>query len=125
MSSLLFLDSLILSNLKSRYYHYRDGSSFLTPTLVMQTHPFSNCLYCWTSTVTARLGFPICLLSRTGREVLSFVCSMMVRMGGTVSKEDVGGETSGKRSNKRRRDDHADEEVIGALALESVDLGRN
>ncbi|KAH9985192.1 beta-lactamase-like protein [Russula compacta] len=65
----------------------------------------------------ARLKFPICLLSRTGREMLTFVRSMMEWLGGTVSKEDVGEETSGKRNNKRRRDDDADEEAIGAFAL--------
>ena len=65
----------------------------------------------------ARLKFPICLLSRTGREMLTFVRSMMEWLGGTVSKEDVGEETSGKRGNKRRRDDDADEEAIGAFAL--------
>jgi hypothetical protein len=36
---------------------------------------------------------------------------MMEWPGGTVSKEDVGEDTSGKRSNKRRRDDDADEEA--------------
>ena len=65
----------------------------------------------------ARLKFPICLLSRSGREMLTFVRSMMEWLGGTVSKEDVGEETSGKRNNKRRRDDDADEEAIGAFAL--------
>jgi cleavage and polyadenylation specificity factor subunit 2 len=65
----------------------------------------------------ARLKFPICLLSRTGREMLTFVRSMMEWLGGTVSKEDVGVETSGKRNNKRRRDEDADEEAIGAFAL--------
>ncbi|KAI0265767.1 hypothetical protein BGY98DRAFT_1102807 [Russula aff. rugulosa BPL654] len=38
-------------------------------------------------------------------------------LGCTVSKEDVGEETFRKRSNKRRRDDDADEEAIGAFAL--------
>jgi len=65
----------------------------------------------------ARLKYPICLLSRTGREMLTFVRSMMEWLGGTVSKEDVGEETSGKRNNKRRRDEDADEEAIGAFAL--------
>ena len=65
----------------------------------------------------ARLKYPICLLSRTGREMLTFVRSMMEWLGGTVSKEDVGEETSGKRSNKRRREDDAEEEAIGAFAL--------
>jgi len=38
-------------------------------------------------------------------------------LGGTVSMEDVCEETAGKRNNKRRRDDEADEEAIGAFAL--------
>jgi cleavage and polyadenylation specificity factor subunit 2 len=49
--------------------------------------------------------------------MLTFVRSMMEWLGGTVSKEDVGEEASGKRSNKRRREDDADEEAIGAFAL--------
>jgi cleavage and polyadenylation specificity factor subunit 2 len=49
--------------------------------------------------------------------MLTFVRRMMEWLGGTVSKEDVGEETSGKRGNKRRRDDAADEEAIGAFAL--------
>ncbi|KAN0128544.1 Beta-lactamase-like protein [Lactarius tabidus] len=65
----------------------------------------------------ARLKFPICLLSRTGREMLTFVRSMMEWLGGTVSKEDVGEEASGKRNTKRKRDDDAEDEAIGALAL--------
>ncbi|KAH9173303.1 beta-lactamase-like protein [Lactarius sanguifluus] len=65
----------------------------------------------------ARLKFPICLLSRTGREMLTFVRSMMEWLGGTVSKEDVGEDTSGKRNPKRKRDEEAEDEAIGALAL--------
>ncbi|KAF8261769.1 beta-lactamase-like protein [Lactarius quietus] len=65
----------------------------------------------------ARLKFPICLLSRTGREMLTFVRSMMEWLGGTVSKEDVGEDPSGKRSSKRKRDEDAEDEAIGALAL--------
>ena len=38
-------------------------------------------------------------------------------LGGTVIKEDVGEETFRKRSNKRRRDDDADEEAMCAFAL--------
>jgi cleavage and polyadenylation specificity factor subunit 2 len=49
--------------------------------------------------------------------MLTFVRSMMEWLGGTVSKEDIGEETSAKRNNKRRRDDDADEEAIGAFAL--------
>ncbi|KAI0068508.1 hypothetical protein BV25DRAFT_1791984 [Artomyces pyxidatus] len=66
----------------------------------------------------ARLKYPICLLSRTGREMLTFVRSMMEWLGGTVSKEDVGEEGhSGGRRGKRRREDDADDDAIGALAL--------
>jgi cleavage and polyadenylation specificity factor subunit 2 len=38
-------------------------------------------------------------------------------LGGTVSKEDIDEETSGKRGNQQRRDDDADEEAIGIFAL--------
>ncbi|KZT13019.1 uncharacterized protein LAESUDRAFT_719328 [Laetiporus sulphureus 93-53] len=66
----------------------------------------------------SRLKFPICLLSRTGREMLTFVRSMMEWLGGTVSKEDVGEDgTSGGKGNKRRRDDDNDEDALGAFAL--------
>ncbi|TFY83336.1 hypothetical protein EWM64_g677 [Hericium alpestre] len=64
----------------------------------------------------ARLKFPICLLSRTGREMLTHVRSMMEWLGGTVNKEDVGDEGPGRRG-KRKRDEEADEEAIGALSL--------
>ena len=67
----------------------------------------------------ARLKYPICLLSRTGREMLTFVRSMMEWLGGTVSKEDVGQEvTDGKRGRgKRKRDDDVDDDAVGAFAL--------
>ena len=67
----------------------------------------------------ARLKYPICLLSRTGREMLTFVRSMMEWLGGTVSKEDVGEDaTSNSRNrNKRKREDDAEEEALGAFAL--------
>jgi cleavage and polyadenylation specificity factor subunit 2 len=45
---------------------------------------------------------------------------MMEWLGGTVSKEDVAGEGSGggpKNANKRKRDDGADEDALGAFAL--------
>lgn len=70
----------------------------------------------------ARLKYPICLLSRSGREMLTFVRSMMEWLGGTVSKEDVGeevtsgGRDNGKRGKKRKKDDE-DDDVIGAFAL--------
>ncbi|KAG1752619.1 beta-lactamase-like protein [Suillus paluster] len=67
----------------------------------------------------ADFRFPICLLSRNGREMLTFVRSMMEWLGGTVSKEDVGVDGSGRTGGTRRRrgDDDADEEALGAFAL--------
>ncbi|EAU84389.1 cleavage and polyadenylation specificity factor subunit [Coprinopsis cinerea okayama7 len=67
----------------------------------------------------SRLTYPICLLSRTGREMLTFVRSMMEWLGGTISKEDVGEEGNKRQDrNKRRRDDEDGvEEALGALAL--------
>jgi cleavage and polyadenylation specificity factor subunit 2 len=65
-----------------------------------------------------RLRYPICLLSRTGDEMLAFVRSMMEWLGGTVSKEDVGEEGTGARQQqKRKRDDGNDEDALGAFAL--------
>jgi hypothetical protein len=64
-----------------------------------------------------RLRYPICLLSRTGDEMLAFVRSMMEWLGGTVSKEDVGEEGTGKYPQKRKRDDGNDEDALGAFAL--------
>ena len=65
----------------------------------------------------SRLKFPICLVSRTGQEMLTFVRSMMEWLGGTVSKEDVGaeGQDGGKsgKGHKRRRDDDNDEDGSG------------
>ncbi|KAG6337224.1 hypothetical protein ID866_1854 [Astraeus odoratus] len=62
--------------------------------------------------------YPICLLSRNGREMLTFVRSMMEWVGGTVSKEDVGVDSSGKTGHKRRRgEDDAEDEALGAFAL--------
>jgi cleavage and polyadenylation specificity factor subunit 2 len=53
--------------------------------------------------------------------MLTFVRSMMEWLGGTVSKEDVGEEGTGKRQhqhhNKRKRDDDGDEDALGAFAL--------
>ncbi|KAF5388054.1 hypothetical protein D9615_000560 [Tricholomella constricta] len=66
----------------------------------------------------SRLRYPICLLSRSGREMLTFVRSMMEWLGGTVSKEDVGEEGTGNRQgHKRKRDDEGEEEALGAFAL--------
>lgn len=75
----------------------------------------------------ARLKYPICLVSRTGREMLTFVRSMMEWLGGTVSKEDVGEEAGGggrnnrkqQRKREREREEHedAEDEALGAFAL--------
>lgn len=68
----------------------------------------------------SRLRYPICLLSRTSREMLTFVRSMMEWLGGTISKEDVGEEGNNSRqnqNNRRRRDEDGDEDALGAFAL--------
>lgn len=67
----------------------------------------------------SRLRYPICLLSRTGREMLTFIRSMIESFGGTISKEDVGEDGTGRQNqnNKRRRDDDNEEEALGAFAL--------
>ncbi|KAK7470454.1 hypothetical protein VKT23_001879 [Stygiomarasmius scandens] len=66
----------------------------------------------------SRLRYPICFLSRTANEMLTFVRSMMEWLGGTISKEDVGEEPNAPRDRKRKRgDDEADEDALGALAL--------
>ncbi|THV08366.1 hypothetical protein K435DRAFT_8951 [Dendrothele bispora CBS 962.96] len=66
----------------------------------------------------SRLRYPICFLSRTASEMLTFVRSMMEWLGGTISKEDVGEEGNAPRERKRKRgDDEADEDALGALAL--------
>jgi cleavage and polyadenylation specificity factor subunit 2 len=49
--------------------------------------------------------------------MLTFVRSMMEWLGGTVSKEDVGEDGTGKGHHKRRRNDEADDEALGAFAL--------
>ncbi|KAJ8698469.1 hypothetical protein PTI98_005175 [Pleurotus ostreatus] len=66
----------------------------------------------------SRLRYPICFLTRTGSEMLTFVRSMMEWLGGTVSKEDVGEENPNQRQNsKRKRGDEGDDDALGALAL--------
>lgn len=68
----------------------------------------------------SRLRYPICFLSRSASEMLTFVRSMMEWLGGTVSKEDVGEEgTGGRHDNKRKRagDDDGDDDALGAFAL--------
>ncbi|KAJ3533914.1 hypothetical protein NMY22_g7139 [Coprinellus aureogranulatus] len=65
----------------------------------------------------SKLHFPICLLSRTGREMLTFVRSMMEWLGGTISKEDVGEEGNRRHQHRRRRDEDEEGDALGALAL--------
>ncbi|TCD70444.1 hypothetical protein EIP91_003525 [Steccherinum ochraceum] len=67
----------------------------------------------------SRLKYPICLLSRTGREMMTFVRSMMEWLGGTISKEDVGADADGGKGKdrKRKRDEEGDEDALGAFAL--------
>lgn len=67
----------------------------------------------------SHLRYPICFLSRTANEMLTFVRSMMEWLGGTISKEDVGEDGTGHRNNKRRRggDDDNEDEALGAFAL--------
>ncbi|KAJ8086856.1 hypothetical protein PM082_005681 [Marasmius tenuissimus] len=67
----------------------------------------------------SRLRYPICLLSRSATEMLTFVRSMMEWLGGTISKEDVGEEGTGHRQDRKRKrgDDDGDEEALGAFAL--------
>lgn len=68
----------------------------------------------------SHLRYPICLLAKTGQEMLTFVRSMMEWLGGTISKEDVGEDGTGKRRNegkRRRGDDDEEETALGAFAL--------
>lgn len=72
----------------------------------------------------SRLRYPICFLTRTGSEMLTFVRSMMEWLGGTVSKEDVGEENPNQRQNsKRKRGDEGDDDALGALALRFKSVG--
>ena len=63
----------------------------------------------------ARLRAPICLMSRTGKEMRSIVRSLVEWMGGTIGKEDVA-IPANNRSGKRKRDD--DDDDMGNLALQ-------
>lgn len=62
----------------------------------------------------SKLKAPICLISRTSKEMLTVVRSMMEWLGGTISKEDLG--DTGNRNQRRRRPEDEDE-ALGALAL--------
>ena len=61
--------------------------------------------------------FPICMVSKTGQEMLAFVRSMLEWMGSSISKEEVT-EVDNRSNKRRRRDDEDDDETtIGPVAL--------
>ncbi|KAH7107776.1 beta-lactamase-like protein [Auriculariales sp. MPI-PUGE-AT-0066] len=61
---------------------------------------------------------PICLVSKTGVEMLTFVRSMMEWFGGHISKEDIGvKDPQPQTGKKRKRDDEDADDGIGAAAL--------
>ncbi|KAG8900408.1 hypothetical protein FRB99_006056 [Tulasnella sp. 403] len=65
-----------------------------------------------------RLSAPVCLVSKTGQEMLTYVRSMLDWMGGTVSKDEGTTEIDiAKVGRKRRRDDDDEEAAVGPLAL--------
>jgi Cft2 family RNA processing exonuclease len=63
------------------------------------------------------LPFPICLMSRTGREMLTFVRSMLEWLGGTINKEDVGAEERRRGGRRGRDEDDEAEDALGPLSL--------
>lgn len=60
----------------------------------------------------SKMRAPICLISKTSRQLLSMVRNMMEWLGGTISNEDLG---DSAKNQRRRRDE--DDEALGALAL--------
>ena len=67
----------------------------------------------------ANLRAPICLVSRTGKEMINLVRSLVEWMGGNIGKEEVPMSTLQQQQNgrgpKRKRDDEDDD--MGNLAL--------
>ncbi|KAF8338964.1 beta-lactamase-like protein [Cantharellus anzutake] len=63
----------------------------------------------------AHLRVPMCLISRTGKEMLSVIRTMVDWMGGAIAREDVSVPVS--RSGQRRRNDYEDDLVNPALRL--------
>lgn len=102
-----FLIDTVTSTLSSRHSVFMpcDSSTRVLELLVLLDQHWSY----------SRFKFPICLVSRTGREMLTFVRSMMEWLGGTISKEDIGEDTA-EGHRKRKRDENEDE-AMGALAL--------
>ncbi|OAX44488.1 hypothetical protein K503DRAFT_303066 [Rhizopogon vinicolor AM-OR11-026] len=126
----LFITDADRANVITSRRKDRDASLLDTISATLSTH--SLLLPCDSSTRLLELlvlldqhwkyadfRYPICLLSRNGREMLTFVRSMMEWLGGTVSKEDVGVDGSGRTGGTRRRrgDEDADDEALGAFAL--------
>jgi hypothetical protein len=74
----------------------------------MQARAFSNCRIARIAgpplvLCTSQLKFPICVFSRTGCEMLTFVRCTMEWLGGLVSNEDVSEETCGKTTTQMRK----------------------
>jgi cleavage and polyadenylation specificity factor subunit 2 len=61
----------------------------------------------------SKLRAPVCLVSRTGNDMLTLVRSMMEWLGGTVTKEEAF-ETGGGGRRRRNQDD---DDALGTLAL--------
>jgi cleavage and polyadenylation specificity factor subunit 2 len=59
---------------------------------------------------------PICLLSRTGSEMLTFVRSMMEWLGGTIGKEDPN-DRAGEGKSRKRKYHEEEQDTLGTLAL--------
>jgi cleavage and polyadenylation specificity factor subunit 2 len=65
----------------------------------------------------SKMRAPICLLSKTGQEMLTFVRSMMEWLGGTISKEEPREKDADKTTNRKRKRDEEDDDALGTLAL--------
>ena len=61
--------------------------------------------------------YPICLISKTGRELLNLVGSMMEWLGGTINKEDGAEDTNNERGQKRKREDEREAALFGSFSL--------
>ncbi len=61
----------------------------------------------------AHLRAPVCLISRTGKEMLSVIRTMVEWMGGAIAREDVTVPIA--RSGPRRRNDDEDDLINPAL----------
>ena len=64
-----------------------------------------------------KLTTPICFVSKTGQEMLTYVRSMIEWMGGTVSKEEGPELDLSKIGRRRRREDEDEEPAVGPASL--------